>query len=147
MDYRALRLDSGRTYDVGYLRAGVVMQGVGGDMVLAREHLDSIIERSLARCRAVCTPVAHQAVLAVYQFATLEEVGKTVHAVVVERVGIQGLRAMLQHYVLAGVHHLLGTVVVGMVARERESVALGEAYVSECLNRVLHLKKVGAVAP
>ena len=123
------------------------MQGVGGDMVLAREHLDSIIERSLARCRAVCTPVAHQAILAVYQFATLEEVGKTVHAVVVERVGIEGLRAMLQYHVLAGMHHLLCSVVVGMVAGEREGVALLEAHVSESLNRVLHLKEVGAVAP
>ena len=132
---------------MGYLRARVVMQGVGGDMILAREHLHSIIERGFTRCRAVCTPVAHQAVLAVYQFAALEEVGKTVHAVVVERVGIESLLAMLQHDVLAGVHHLLGTVVVGMVARERESVALGEAHVSECLNRVLHLKEVGAVAP
>ena len=147
VDNRTLRLDSGRTYDVGYLRTGVVMQGVGGDMVLAREHLDSIIERSLARCRAVCTPVAHETVLAVYQFAALEEVGKTVHAVVVERVGVQGLRAMLQHHVLAGVHHLLGTVVVGMVTGEREGVALPEAHVSESLNRILHLKEVGAVAP
>ena len=73
----------------------VVVQGVGGDMVLTGIHLDTIIERSLTCGSAISTPIGNKAVLAIYQLATLEEVGKVVYTVVIERISVQCLRAML----------------------------------------------------
>ena len=136
VDYAALGHYGRRANDVRHGCAGVVVKGIGCDVVLARVHLDTIVERSLACGCAVSAPVGHKAVFAVDQLAALEEVGKVVYTVVVERVGIQCLRAMLQHHVVACVHHLVGSVIVGIVARKRQGIALAEVYVSESLNRV-----------
>ena len=54
---------------------------------------------------------------------------------------------MLEHYVVACVHHLLRTYIVGVFAGEREGVALFEVHVSERFYRVGFLKEVGTVAP
>ena len=136
MNNAPLRRDGRWSHDMSYRRACIVVERVGGDMVLARIHLHAIIERRLTCSSAVGTPVAHQSVLAINEFATLEEVGKTIDAVVVERVGVKSLCAMFQHHIVTCVHHLVGAVVVGIVAGERERVALLEAHMSESLHRV-----------
>ena len=74
--------------------------------------------------------------IAVNKLATLEKVGKVVDAVVVERVGVESLCTVLQHHIVASVHHLVGSVVVGIVACQRQGVALLEMHMSESLHRV-----------
>ena len=54
---------------------------------------------------------------------------------------------MAQHHVAAGTHHLLLTVVLGIVAGEREGITLLEPHMSERLYGVLLLIEIGTVAP
>ena len=54
---------------------------------------------------------------------------------------------MLENHIIAGMHHLVGTIVVSTVASERQGIALLKADMSESHNRIFYLKEVGTVAP
>ena len=142
-----LRTHRRRSGDVSHRCSRVVMERIRSDMVMTAEHLHRIEERSLTCYGVILAPVTHQTVLSVHEFSSFEEVGVLVNAVIVERIGVKRLRTMLQHHIVSGMHHLLSSVIVGIVAGHGERVALLEAHVSERFHGVCLLKEVGAVAP
>ena len=112
------RHDLRRACDVSQRCAGVVEQGVGVYDIVVAPHAHIVEEGGLTALRVILSPVAHQLVLAVDELAALEEVGVLVDAVIVETVGVERLRAVLEHHVMAGAHHLLLAVILAIVAGE-----------------------------
>ena len=53
---------------------------------------------------------------------------------------------MFQHHIIAGTCHLLVTIVVGIVAKQREGITLIHLHMTESLERVAGLIEIGTVA-
>ena len=138
--------DVGGADDMGQGGAGVIVQGVGGQEELRAAHLHVVVEdRHLALC-VVLAPVGGEGGVAVDHLAALKEVDIVVEAVEVEAVGVEGGLAMLQHHVMTGTRHLLVALVEGIVAEQREGVALIHLHMAEGLEGVAGLVEIGTVA-
>lgn len=67
-------------------------------------------------------------------------------SVVVQAVGIEGCLAVFEHHLPSGHGHLVVAVIIGILAKEREGVALIHLYITKGLEGVRGLIKVCAVA-
>ena len=135
-----------RSDDMGNGVCIVVIKRVGRQIELGRLHLHVVVEyRHLGLC-IVFTPVRGQCGLPVDHFSAFEEISVVVKAVEVERVGIEGRLAVLQHHIIACPGHLLVAVVVSIVRHQREGVALVHPHMTESLERVAGLIEIGTVA-
>ena len=132
--------------DMGHGVAVIVVEGVGGDEELGTLHLHVVVEDRHLRLRVVLAPVRGECGVTVDHLASLEEIGIVVETVEVEAVGIKGGLAVLQHYIITGTSNLIVTVVVGVVAEERERVALIEFHMTKGLEGVADLVEIGTVA-
>ena len=107
------------------------MQGVGGEQEVLVFQMDVEVEDSLARIGVVLPPVAGQRIVFVHHFSPFEEIAEVVEAVVVEAVGIEFRAAMGQQHVVAHTGKLVAAVIEGIVAIERQGVALAQFDVPE----------------
>ena len=107
---------------------------------------DIVVEDCLVRSGAVLSPVAGQFVVVVEDPSALEEVAEVVEAVIVEAVGVDGHRAVLQFHVIACPCQLVESVVEEHFADEGECVALVHAHVAEGVEGVGGLVVESAVA-
>ena len=125
----------------------VEVERVGRYDLFVAQHTHVIEERRLLCGSIVFAPVSHKLVSAVHQLTAFKEVSIAVKTVVIEAVGVERTPTVLHHHVASRHHHLLHAVVFGIVAREREGVALPEPHMSERLHGIVLLKEIGAVAP
>ena len=146
VDMTLARGDVGGSDDMGHGVAVVVVEGVRGDEELGTLHLHVVVEDRHLRLRVVLAPVRGECGVTVDHLASLEEIGIVVETVEVEAVGIKGGLAVLQHYIITGTSNLIVTVVVGVVAEERERVALIEFHMTKGLEGVADLVEIGTVA-
>ena len=125
---------------------GIVIQRVGSQVHILGTHLDVEVEDGHLRLRVILAPVGDERRLAVNHLSAFKEVGVVVDAVEVQTVGIEGRSTVLQLDVIARDGHLVVAVVEGIVAEQREGVALVHLHVAEGLERVAGLIEIGAVA-
>ena len=138
--------DMRRTDDVGPRGPRVVVERVGGEVELLVLQAHVEIEDGLLRVGMVLAPVGGERHGAIDELAALEEIAEVVHAVVVERVGIERRLAVLEHHIVAGLRQLVVAVVVGILAGEAEGVALHHTHMAEGLEGVRLLVEMGTVA-
>ena len=124
----------------------VIIQGIGGNHILAAAQLYVEDKLCLSGLGVILSPVGNQLILAVNQRTAVEEVSHVIQTVEIQTVGKQLLSAMAQHHVLAGMHHLHHSVVIGSFAGKREGVSLAIMHMTECLHRVGTLIEIGTVA-
>ena len=135
-----------RTDDVGPRGLRVVVERVGGEVELLVLQAHVEIEDGLLRVGMVLAPVGGERHGAIDELAALEEIAEVVHAVVVERVGIERRLAVLEHHIVAGLRQLVVAVIVGILAGEAEGVALHHTHMAEGLEGVRLLVEMGTVA-
>ena len=124
----------------------VIIQGIGGNHILAASQLHVEDKFCLSGLGVILSPVGNQLILAVNQRTAIKEVSHVIQTVEIQAVGKQLLSAMAQHHVLAGMHHLHHSVIIGSFAGKREGVSLAVMHMSECLHRVGPLVEIGTVA-
>ena len=131
---------------MGHREAGVVIKCIGGEEELGALHLNIVVEYRHLCLGVVLAPVGGERGLAVNHLSALEEVGVVVKTVEVETIGIKRGLFVLKHHVIAGAGHLLVAIVIGIIAEQREGVALIHLYMAESLERVAGLVEVGTIA-
>ena len=109
-------------------------------------EIDVVIEHGLTVARIVLSPVGNQHTGLVHHLAVFEEIAHPIHPVVVQAVGIEGCLAVFEHHLPSGHGHLVVAVIIGILAKEREGIALIHLHISEGLKRVGHLIEMGTVA-
>ena len=138
--------DVGRADNTGLGVVGVVVQGVGGEVHVFVAHTHVEVKDGNLRLGVVLAPVGDEGRTAVNHLAALEEIGVVIQTVEVQTVGIQGRTAVLKHDIAAGNGHLVITVVEGVLADQREGVALDHLHMTEGFEGVATLVEVGTVA-
>ena len=94
----------------------------------------------------VLTPIAGQRRTIIHEFSTFEEVAETIHAVIIQTIGIECCLAMFQYHIISRLCNLLVTIIVSIVAGKAQRVALHHAHMTESFERVGLLEEIGTVA-
>ncbi len=130
---------------MGHRCLGVVIERVGSQEKVLVLQLYVVGKESLFGVCVIFAPVGSKHTAVINQFTTFKEVAKTVHAVIVEAVGIKRCLTVLQHDVVTCTGQFSVTVIVGIVAEERQGVALIHLDMAKSLKGVAGLKEVGTV--
>ena len=145
-------LDIGGPDDMGNGGLGVVVEGIRDEHRLGPgrrsgvDQTDIVVKDGLMGGRAVLSPVAGQLVVVVKDTSALEVIAEVVETVIVEAVGIDGHRAVLELHIIARPGQLVESVVVEHLADERERVSLVHEHMTESIEGIGGLVIKGAVA-
>ena len=94
----------------------------------------------------IFSPVGNQSVLTVDERTSVKEVRHIIQTVEIQTVRLQGLSAMVQHHIPAGMHHLHHTIIFSPLAGKRQGISLTVMHMTESLHGVSALIEIGTVA-
>lgn len=123
----------------------IIIQGIGGNYILATAQLDIVDKLCLTGLGMILTPVGDQTILAIDERTTIKEVCHVVQSVEIQTVGTQSLTTVMQHHILAGMHHLHLTIIISSVTSERQGIALSVMHMSESLYRIRSLIEISTI--
>ena len=136
----------GRSHHVGGRGWNVIIQGIGGNHILTTAQLHIEDELCLSGLGMIFSPVGNQSVLTVDERTSVKEVRHVIQTVKIQTVRLQGLSAMVQYHISAGMHHLHHTIIFSPLAGKRQGITLTVMHMTESLHRVGSLIEIGTVA-
>ena len=146
IDMALSRGDIRRTNNMSQRQTGVVIKSIGSEEELGTLHLHIVIEYRHFALGVIFSPVGGKRSLTVNHLSTLKEVGIIIQTVVIKAIGIKSGLLMLQHHIITGTSHLLVTIVISIIAQQRERIALVHLHMSERLERIAGLIEIGTIA-
>ena len=129
-----------------YRGTRVVIERIGGKEEFRTLHLNVIVEYRHLTLGIVFAPIRGELSVAVDHLSTFEEIRIVIEAVEVEAISIKCGLTMFQYHIVSRSGHLFVTIVISIVADQREGVALQHLYVSESFKRVASFIEIGTVA-